>query len=129
MINDYSLVNLSNLEAANILHDAVRKEIHPGYIKITVSRLCHPEFDIPTVQETDLSPMFSTPVNDENELDLTTFVPSVNRKAVPNQQDSSRKSKFSLEILDVIELLLESMNPPLPNRDRPTLNEKRKSTF
>jgi len=106
VINDYSLVNLSNLEAANILHDAVRKEIHPGYIKITVSRLCHPEFDIPTVQETDLSPMFSTPVNDENELDLTTFVPSVNRKAVPSQQDS------------------KSMNPPLPSRDRPTLNEK-----
>ena len=90
MINDYSLVNISNLEAANILHDAVRKEIHPGYIKITISRLCHPESEIPTVHETDLLPIFSTPVNDENELDLTTFVPSVNRKAINGQQDSSK---------------------------------------
>ncbi|CAF4224532.1 unnamed protein product [Rotaria socialis] len=33
VINDSSLINLSNLEAAAILHEAVRREIHPGYIK------------------------------------------------------------------------------------------------
>lgn len=94
MINESSLVNLSNLEAANILHDAVRKEIHPGYIKVTVSRPQSPDSDVSPnrdgskhVQETDLSPTLLSRVNDENELDLTNFVPSVNRRT-PSQDIS-----------------------------------------
>lgn len=86
VINDFSLVNLSNVDAANILHDAVRKEIHPGYIKITVSRSQQQDLDTSSisfqtknVQETDLLP--PTQSNDENELDLTNFVPQVTRRS------------------------------------------------
>ena len=55
IINDSSLVNLTNLEAANILHDAVRKEIQPGFIKITVSRN-EQNLNSKNVKETELSP-------------------------------------------------------------------------
>ncbi|UJR31222.1 hypothetical protein I4U23_018726 [Adineta vaga] len=82
IINDSSLVNMSNLEAAAILHDAVRKEIHPGYIKITISRVLNDEQERNSkyVKETELLPPIATTNNDENELDLTNFVPLVNQK-------------------------------------------------
>ncbi|CAF1180723.1 unnamed protein product [Adineta ricciae] len=82
IINDSSLVNLSNLEAAAILHDAVRKEIHPGFIKITISRVLNDgqERNSRYVKETELLPPVATTMNDENELDLTNFVPPVNQK-------------------------------------------------
>jgi hypothetical protein len=83
IINDSSLINMSNLEAAAILHEAVRREIHPGHIKVTISRLPitideqQQRNSTRYVKEIDLSPPPSLmPVNnDENELDLTTFVP------------------------------------------------------
>ena len=95
IINDSSLVNTSNLEAATILHDAVRREIHPGYIKVTVSRLPTLTDDEQLdstrfVRETDLTPASLLPMsnnNDDNELDLTTFVPPLIRKP-PSQQSS-----------------------------------------
>lgn len=73
---------MSNLEAAAILHDAVRKEIHPGFIKITISRVLNDgqERNSRYVKETELLPPVATTMNDENELDLTNFVPSVNQK-------------------------------------------------
>jgi hypothetical protein len=85
-------MNLSNLDAAAILHESVRREIHPGYIKVTISRLPinaeeHPRH----VKETDLSPPLPTlsPINnDENELDLTTFVPPPVTRKPPSQQSS-----------------------------------------
>ncbi|UJR15331.1 hypothetical protein I4U23_002281 [Adineta vaga] len=103
VINDSSLVNISNLEAAAILHEAVRREIHPGFIKVTISRLpitYENEQErlnsTKYVKETDLSlPSLSLiPVNnDENELDLTTFVPPpppISRK--PSLQQSNHHS-------------------------------------
>ncbi|CAF3690986.1 unnamed protein product [Adineta steineri] len=83
IINDSSLVNLSNLDAAAILHDAVRKEIQPGFIKITISRILNDEQDMNLnhVKEIELlPPALTMNNNDENELDLTNFVPSVNQK-------------------------------------------------
>jgi len=73
---------MSNLEAAAILHDAVRKEIQPGYIKITISRVLNDEQDmnLKHVKEIELLPPSLTINNDENELDLTNFVPPVNQK-------------------------------------------------
>ncbi len=64
------------------MHDAVRKEIQPGYIKITISRVLNNEHDINSknVKETELSPFLLTTNNDENELDLTNFVPPAPRK-------------------------------------------------
>ncbi len=91
MINDSSLINLSNLEAAAILHEAVRREIHPGHIKVTISR--HPitsEEQTKHVKEIDLSPLpLLNPMNnDENELDLTTFVPPPLTRKPPTQHSS-----------------------------------------
>lgn len=95
MINDSSLINLSNSEAASILHEAVRHEIHPGFIKVTISRLpstCedHNRY----VKEIDLSPtIFSYGMNnDENELDLTNFVPPPLTRKPPTQH--SRKDSI-----------------------------------
>ena len=93
VINDSSLVNLSNLEAAAILHEAVRREIHPGHIKVTVSRLPNPTDEQQSsssaryVKEIDLSPLptLTTVNNDENELDLTTFVPPPLVRKPPSQ--------------------------------------------
>lgn len=80
------MVNLTNLEAANILHDAVRKEIQPGYITITISR-DEQESPSKNVRETELLPPTATGNKEENELDLTDFVPSVNRKTPINDSD------------------------------------------
>ncbi|CAF2758571.1 unnamed protein product [Rotaria sp. Silwood2] len=82
IINDVSLVNMSNIEAATILQDAVRKEIQPGFIKITISRLLNDEQDSNSkhVKEIELLSSSLTMNNDENELDLINFVPCVNRK-------------------------------------------------
>ena len=121
MINDFSLVNLSNIDAANILHDAVRKEIHPGYIKITVSRALNHDSEIvsnghPTknVHETDLSSPGVSQMNDENELDLTNFVAPISRRISPQEKNSNFESEF------------RAPNPPTPsNRDRMMPNEKR----
>ncbi len=95
------MINISNLEAAATLHEAVRREIHPGYIKVTISRspiTTEQEQQLPNstkyVKEVDLTlpPPSSIPINnDENELDLTTFVPPVpplSRK--PPSQHSSK---------------------------------------
>jgi hypothetical protein len=70
---------MSNLEAATILHEAVRKEIQPGFIKITISRN-EQSINSKNVKEIELLPPSLTTNNDENELDLTDFVPSINRK-------------------------------------------------
>ncbi|CAF3630837.1 unnamed protein product [Rotaria sordida] len=82
IVNDVSLVNMSNIEAATILQDAVRKEIQPGFIKITISRLLNDEQDSNAKHVKEIELLSSSLVmnNDENELDLTNFVPSVNRK-------------------------------------------------
>ena len=74
---------MSNLEAAAILHDAVRKEIQPGFIKITISRVLNDEQDmnLKHVKEIELLPPSFTTNNDENELDLTNFVSPVNQKS------------------------------------------------
>ena len=74
---------MSNLEAASVLQDAVRKEIQPGFIKITISRLLNDEYDmnVKNVTEIELLSSSLTLKNDENELDLINFVPSVNRKS------------------------------------------------
>jgi hypothetical protein len=86
-------MNISNLEAAAILHEAVRREIHPGHIKVTVSRLpITAEEHSRHVKETDLSPTLLSlnPINnDENELDLTTFVPPPLTRKPPSQQPSN----------------------------------------
>ncbi|CAF3675334.1 unnamed protein product [Rotaria sordida] len=102
VINDSSLINISNLEAAAILHEAVRREIHPGHIKVTISRLPMTTDDqhmnsTRYVKEIDLlpPPLSSSliPVNnDENELDLTTFVPPPPLIRKPPTQQSSRHS-------------------------------------
>ncbi len=86
MINDYSLVNLTNSEAANILHDAVRKEIQPGYIKIIISR-DEQNNNSKNIREIELLPPTLTMNNDENELDLTNFVSSNNRKTPINDSE------------------------------------------
>jgi hypothetical protein len=70
---------MSNLEAATILHDAVRKEIQPGFIKITISR-DEQTINSKNIKEIELLPPSITINNDENELDLINFVPSINRK-------------------------------------------------
>ncbi|CAF0863533.1 unnamed protein product [Rotaria sordida] len=102
VINDSSLINISNLEAAAILHEAVRREIHPGHIKVTISRLPMTADDqhmnsTRYVKEIDLLPPSLSssliPVNnDENELDLTTFVPPPPLIRKPPTQQSSRHS-------------------------------------
>ena len=79
-------MNLTNLEAANILHDAVRKEIQPGYITITISR-DEQDNQSKNVRETELLPPSAMVNKDENELDLTDFVPSVNRKTPNNDSE------------------------------------------
>lgn len=86
VINDSSLVNLTNLEAANILHDAVRKEIQPGYIKITVSR-DEQNSNSKNIREIELLPPSLTINNDENELDLTNFLSSTNQKILINDAE------------------------------------------
>jgi hypothetical protein len=70
---------MTNLEAAGILHDAVRKEIQPGFIKITISR-DEQNLNAKHVKEIELLPPTFTSNNEENELDLTNFVPSSNRR-------------------------------------------------
>ncbi|CAF0908183.1 unnamed protein product, partial [Didymodactylos carnosus] len=113
IINESSLINTPNLEAAEILHDAVRHEIIPGHIKVTISRSQHElvenredentknkdsyqiintskssnENNKGCIRETDLPSLTSSAVNqpslstdiklNENELDLTAFVPSL----------------------------------------------------
>ncbi|CAF3433248.1 unnamed protein product [Rotaria socialis] len=103
VINDSSLINLSNLEAAAILHEAVRREIHPGYIKVTISRLPMTTDDQYTnaarhIKEIDLSPLPSSSIipvnNDENELDLTTFVPPPLIRKPPTQQSTRHSSRL-----------------------------------
>jgi len=105
IINDSSLVNLTNLEAANILHDAVRKEIQPGFIKITVSRN-EQNLNSKNVKETELSPLIN---NEENELDLTSFVSSSNNRKTPINEFDIRSQT--------------------PSRMKTTLSEKRRFTI
>ncbi|CAF3654779.1 unnamed protein product [Rotaria sp. Silwood1] len=104
VINDSSLINMLNLEAAAILHEAVRHEIHPGHIKVTISRLPITTDDqhinsTRHVKEIDLSPPPSSsslmPVNnDENELDLTTFVPPPLIRKPPTQPSHRHSSRL-----------------------------------
>ncbi|CAF4714159.1 unnamed protein product [Rotaria sp. Silwood1] len=104
VINDSSLINMLNLEAAAILHEAVRHEIHPGHIKVTISRLPITTDDqhinsTRHVKEIDLSPPSSSsslmPVNnDENELDLTTFVPPPLIRKPPTQPSHRHSSRL-----------------------------------
>ncbi|CAF1041998.1 unnamed protein product [Adineta ricciae] len=113
IINDSSLINISNLEAATILHESVRREIHPGHIKVTISRLPNTSDNDQDrlnssryVKEVDLILPVSQSVTsfkeDENELDLTTYVPPpVSRKPLVQQlssqdhQSSSPRSSSS----------------------------------
>lgn len=79
---------MTNLEAATVLQDAVRKEIQPGFIKITISRLLNDEQDTngKHVKEIELFSSSSLVMNnDENELDLINFVPPINRKLPPSK--------------------------------------------
>ncbi|CAF0997726.1 unnamed protein product [Adineta ricciae] len=111
IINDSSLINISNSDAATILHESVRREIHPGYIKVTISRLPKTSDNDQErlnssrhVKEVDLVlPVFQSAVSfkdDENELDLTTYVPpSISRKPLVQQlsnQDHQSSSPRSL---------------------------------
>ena len=86
---------MSNLDATAILHEAVKREIHPGHIKVTISRSPITIEDqainsTKYVKETDiLSPLSLISMNnDENELDLTTFVPPPLIRKPPSQQSS-----------------------------------------
>jgi len=99
---------MSNLEAAAILHDAVRKEIQPGFIKITISRN-EQSLNSKYVKEIELLPPSLITNNDENELDLTNFVPSINRKPTINKTSNGD---------------LES-----PGKPKTTLSEKREFFF
>ncbi|CAF3620494.1 unnamed protein product [Rotaria sp. Silwood1] len=114
IINDVSLVNMSNIEAATILQDAVRKEIQPGFIKITISRLLNDEQDLNSkhVKEIELLSSSLTMTNDENELDLTNFIPCVNRKP------PIKSTKF-------IESDVHSTLNQSPSKNQTTLNEQR----
>ena len=135
MINDSSLVSLPNLDAANILHDAVRKEIHPGYIKITIARQCHHEQENTSindgskyVQEIDLTPALLTRTNDDNELDLTKFVPPVSRK-VPMQQMSRNslsidRSRTIASRTHEIERIRRSINIEWADDERQDVDER-----
>ncbi|CAF5004704.1 unnamed protein product [Rotaria sp. Silwood1] len=113
IINDVSLVNMSNIEAATILQDAVRKEIQPGFIKITISRLLNDEQDLNSkhVKEIELLSSSLTMTNDENELDLTNFIPCVNRKP------PIKSTKF-------IESDVHSTLNQSPSKNQTTLNEQ-----
>ncbi|CAF1065532.1 unnamed protein product [Rotaria sp. Silwood1] len=113
IINDVSLVNMSNIEAATILQDAVRKEIQPGFIKITISRLLNDEQDLNSkhVKEIELLSSSLTMTNDENELDLTNFIPCVNRKP------PIKSTKF-------IESDVHSTMNQSPSKNQTTLNEQ-----
>jgi hypothetical protein len=86
---------MSNLEAAAILHDAVRKEIQPGFIKITISR-DEQSLNSKHVKEIELLPPSLITNNDENELDLTNFVPSINRKPLNGDSELLEKNKTTL---------------------------------
>jgi len=90
-INDSSLVNLSNLEAAAILHEAVRHEIHPGHIKMKICRSIGSDNHQQHVKEIGL-PSFSMSNRDENELDLINYVPSSSSRKPPAVGGSSRSS-------------------------------------
>ncbi|CAF1427046.1 unnamed protein product [Adineta steineri] len=131
VINDSTLINLSNLEAAATLHEAVRREIHPGYIKVTISRSPITTEDEEQqhmnskryVKEIDLSSPSLIPVNnDENELDLTTFVvppppPPLNRK--PPSQHTSRHSS-RLESTRLTDSNTHSSSPRSSSTNRQT---------
>lgn len=99
-INDSSLVSLSNLEAAAILHEAVRHEIHPGHIKMTICRSIGSDEHQQNVKEIGLPP-FPMSNRDENELDLINYVPSSSSRKPPavggSRRSSSRRRKQSDE--------------------------------
>ncbi|CAF1025565.1 unnamed protein product, partial [Didymodactylos carnosus] len=134
IINESSLINTSNLDAAGILHEAVRHEIIPGHIKVTISRSQHEQADDEedeqdnkkysylitntsknnnnnyngSIRETDLPSITSLIVNqpslsidiksDENELDLTTFVPplpSASHYMKQSQQQQQYKAQVN----------------------------------
>ncbi|CAF1014793.1 unnamed protein product [Rotaria sordida] len=110
VINEESLINISNLEAADILHETVRREIHLGHIKITILRLSMITDDqhmnsTRYVKEIDLlppSPSSLMPINnDENELDFTTFVPLPLVRKPPIQQSSRHSSRLKSTLATV----------------------------
>ncbi|CAF3309113.1 unnamed protein product [Rotaria sp. Silwood2] len=138
VINDSSLINISNLEAATILHEAVRREIHPGHIKVTISRLPMTNDDqhmtsTRHVKEIDLSPLPSLmPVNnDENELDLTTFVPPPLVRKPPTQLSNRHSSR--LESTRLVDSDIHSSSPRSTSvTARSTINQspsRTKKTF
>jgi hypothetical protein len=99
VVNDSSLVKLTNLEAAAILHEVVRHEIHPGHIKVTISRCTSDQPSMNStryVKEIDLSPLptLISVNNDQNELDLTQFVPPPLVRKPPSQQSSTTSSSL-----------------------------------
>ncbi|CAF3579779.1 unnamed protein product [Rotaria sp. Silwood1] len=136
IINDVSLVNMSNIEAATILQDAVRKEIQPGFIKITISRLLNDEQDLNSkhVKEIELLSSSLTMTNDENELDLTNFIPCVNRKppiksdvhSTLNQSPSKNQTTLN-EQQNQEETINENTNPfERETPFRQSISEKRR---
>ncbi|CAF3377001.1 unnamed protein product [Rotaria socialis] len=138
IVNDVSLVNVPNIDAATILQDAVRKEIQPGFIKITISRMLNDEQDpnAKHVKEIELLSSSLTITNDENELDLTNFVSSANRKPPMKSdlrssmnQSPARNQKALNEKQNQEEIVNENVNPF--QREAPfrqSISEKRRLT-
>lgn len=116
---------MSNIDAATVLQDAVRKEIQPGFIKISISRLLNDEQDMNAkhVKEIELLSSSLTITNDENELDLTNFVPSINRK-IPTSKIKQIVLLFEVMFIFII---LEPEIHSSPIKTQVMLNEKRKS--
>lgn len=116
---------MSNIDAATVLQDAVRKEIQPGFIKISISRLLNDEQDMNAkhVKEIELLSSSLTITNDENELDLTNFVPSINRK-IPTSKIKQIVLLFEVTFIFII---LEPEIHSSPIKTQVMLNEKRKS--
>lgn len=83
------------------MYDAVRREVHPGHIKITILRERTPENENSTYEIKDLaptpSPTLSAVNNDENELDLTNYFPvNSNQRKSPSVMMNS-KEKILIE--------------------------------
>ncbi len=113
---------MTNLEAATILPDAVRKEIQPGFIKITISR-DEQSVNSKNVKEIELLPPPLTTTNDENELDLTNFIPPTNRKP-PLSKTTKKFNEIENTMRDILEVDAE-IQPQSPGRNKTALTETR----